>query len=372
MTFAGDPPRRAALPCGRAAAQNWDPRTLDGMEGRWLDVDGRGFDGRPPSWSPYWRRPGAARSRSPGGSRRPAPRRSAPGTAAAALDRLPVKGRAPRTGFSRAAFGQSWRTSTATAVTSATTCWPGTSTARRSSRAPATAWCSPAPSPTPTPASRSRSNAAATTSDDVQIDHVVALSDAWQTGAQQLDPATREILANDPLNLVATAGRVNQAKGDSDAASWLPPHRPGRCAYVARQVAVKLTYRLWVTAAERDAIAGILAGCPDPAAADRECAARWLSRPGPGHGLAWRHGEQPVQRRTRHRAGARGARRRPGLRGARGVVPRRARRPARRGHPDRRVPAGGRRHLRRRGRRQAHRAARRRHGHPRPRAPRTP
>ncbi len=91
---------------------------------------------------------------------------------------------------------------------------------------------------------------------------MVALSDAWQTGAQQLDPATRETLANDPLNLVATAGRVNQAKGDSDAASWLPPHRPGRCAYVARQVAVKLTYRLWVTPAEHAAIAGVLAGCP--------------------------------------------------------------------------------------------------------------
>ena len=63
----------------------------------------------------------------------------------------------------------------------------------------------------------------ADTSDDVQIDHVVALSDAWQKGAQQLTSADRYSLANDPLNLLAVDGTANQNKGDSDAASWLPP-----------------------------------------------------------------------------------------------------------------------------------------------------
>lgn len=55
----------------------------------------------------------------------------------------------------------------------------------------------------------------------------------------------------------------NRAKGDGDAATWLPPNRSFRCAYVARQVAVKARYELWVTAAERDAIARVLASCPD-------------------------------------------------------------------------------------------------------------
>jgi hypothetical protein len=100
------------------------------------------------------------------------------------------------------------------------------------------------------------------TSDDVQIDHVVALSNAWQTGAQQLDVGVRELFGNDPLNLLATEGAINQSKGDGDAATWLPPARGFRCAYVARQVAVKTKYHLWVTAAERDAIARVLGECP--------------------------------------------------------------------------------------------------------------
>lgn len=102
----------------------------------------------------------------------------------------------------------------------------------------------------------------ATTSNDVQIDHVVALSNAWQTGAQQLSPDERVALANDPLELLAVDGPTNGAKGDGDAATWLPPNKAERCDYVARQVAVKARYRLWVTPGEHDAIAGVLAGCP--------------------------------------------------------------------------------------------------------------
>lgn len=96
----------------------------------------------------------------------------------------------------------------------------------------------------------------------VQIDHVVALSDAWETGAQQLTTERRTLLANDPLNLLAVDGPTNEAKGDSDAASWLPPAKAYRCAYVSRQVAVKLKYALWMTRAEADAIRGLLQTCP--------------------------------------------------------------------------------------------------------------
>ena len=100
------------------------------------------------------------------------------------------------------------------------------------------------------------------TSRAVQIDHVVALSDAWQKGAQQWDEATRRNFANDPANLQATDGAANEQKGDGDAATWLPPNKSYRCSYVTRIVEVKATYGLWVTQAEHDAIARILStGC---------------------------------------------------------------------------------------------------------------
>ena len=100
------------------------------------------------------------------------------------------------------------------------------------------------------------------TSLNVQIDHVVALGDAWQTGAQRLTRGQRADLANDPLELLAVDGPVNQAKGDADAADWLPPDRAFRCAYVARQVAVKAKYGLWVTAPEKRAMHRVLSSCP--------------------------------------------------------------------------------------------------------------
>jgi hypothetical protein len=96
----------------------------------------------------------------------------------------------------------------------------------------------------------------------VDIDHVVALSDAWQTGAFRWDEARRTALANDPLNLLAVDYSANRQKGDGDAATWLPADKAHRCAYVARQVAVKAAYGLWVTQAEHDAIAGVLGTCP--------------------------------------------------------------------------------------------------------------
>ncbi|WP_104081952.1 DUF1524 domain-containing protein [Cryobacterium sp. Y11] len=101
------------------------------------------------------------------------------------------------------------------------------------------------------------------TSSLVQIDHVIALSNAWQTGAQQLSQEQRVALANDPLNLLAVDGVTNSRKGDGDTATWLPPLTSYRCAYVARQISVKATYALWVTAAEHDAMTRILSDCPD-------------------------------------------------------------------------------------------------------------
>lgn len=96
----------------------------------------------------------------------------------------------------------------------------------------------------------------------VQIDHVVALSDAWQKGAQNLSVDERYNLATDPLNLLAVDASANQQKSDGDAATWLPKNKSFRCQYVARQVSVKYKYHLWVTQAEYDAIERILMTCP--------------------------------------------------------------------------------------------------------------
>jgi len=100
------------------------------------------------------------------------------------------------------------------------------------------------------------------TSNLVQIDHVVAVSDAWQKGAFKWGSATKIAFYNDPLNLLAVQGRLNSQKGDGDAATWLPPLKSYRCAYVARQIAVKAKYAIWVTTAEKAAMKSILAKCP--------------------------------------------------------------------------------------------------------------
>lgn len=96
----------------------------------------------------------------------------------------------------------------------------------------------------------------------VQIDHVVALSDAWQKGAQYMSAEVRYKIATDALNLLAVDASANQGKSDGDAATWLPPNKKFRCQYVARQVSVKYKYGLWVTEAEKGAISGVLTNCP--------------------------------------------------------------------------------------------------------------
>jgi hypothetical protein len=95
----------------------------------------------------------------------------------------------------------------------------------------------------------------------VDIDHVVALSNAWQTGAAYFDKNTRSQIANDPLNLLAVDAKLNRQKGDGDAATWLPPNKAFRCEYVSRQVSVKAKYSLWVTPPEKEAITRVLNQC---------------------------------------------------------------------------------------------------------------
>jgi len=199
----------------------------------------------------------------------PSPREStATGAALAVLGTLPVKGRAPMTGYSRSRFGPAWTDDTS-APGGHNGCDTRDDVLRRDLRSivlrTGTQGCVVVRGTLTDPYTRQviafvrgeRTSAA------VQIDHVVALGDAWQTGAQRLDATTRERLANDPLELLAVDGPTNQAKGDGDAATWLPPNKAFRCAYVARQVAVKKQYRLWVTPAEAAAMRRVLTACPD-------------------------------------------------------------------------------------------------------------
>jgi hypothetical protein len=95
----------------------------------------------------------------------------------------------------------------------------------------------------------------------IQIDHMVALQNAWVTGASKWSTEKRTALATDPLNLIAVDGPTNESKGSGDAATWLP-RAQFRCTYVAHQVAVKVKYGAWMTSGEHDAIEKILKTCP--------------------------------------------------------------------------------------------------------------
>jgi hypothetical protein len=186
-----------------------------------------------------------------------------PQTALATVPLLEVKGRAPKTGYSRDAFGAAW------ADVDRNGCDTRNDILARDltdvTYKDGTKDCVVLTGTFADPYSRTTIafERGEKTSTAVQIDHVVALSDAWQKGAQGWDEAKRTAFANDPLNLWAADGPLNGQKSDGDTATWLPPNKDFRCEYVARQVGVKFTYGLWVTDAEQVAMASVLSTCPD-------------------------------------------------------------------------------------------------------------
>jgi hypothetical protein len=182
---------------------------------------------------------------------------AAPATALAALEKIAVKGKAPKTGYERKLFSDGWGDLGSCDVRNFILKRDMKSfTLRDNCKVDTGILLDPYTGKT------IRFKYGVGTSSAVQIDHVVALSDAWQKGAQQLSPAMRYAIYNDPLNLLAVDGPTNSSKGDSDAASWLPPNKGYRCAYVARQVAVKFKYKIWVVEAEKTAIKRVLTTCP--------------------------------------------------------------------------------------------------------------
>jgi len=184
------------------------------------------------------------------------------GLATAVLETLPVKGRAPKTGITRAQFGPAWadvdrngcdtRNDILRRDLTAITYRENTKNCVVQSGTLADRYSGEI-------INFQKGNVS---SMEVQIDHVVALSNAWQTGAFKLTLQERTALANDPLNLFAVKGRLNSQKSDGDAATWLPPLKSFRCTYIAQQIAVKAKYSLWVTAPEKSAMKSVLSLCP--------------------------------------------------------------------------------------------------------------
>ena len=190
----------------------------------------------------------------------PTPKPSAPSaSASAALDALAVKGRAPMTGYQRVAkFGKPW------VDVDRNGCDTRDDVLRRDLTRVSGTRCTVRSGVLHDPYTGTtiRFVRGERTSEAVQIDHVVPLADAWRTGAQQLTKTERTALANDPVNLFAVDGPTNTRKSDGDAATWLPPVKSFRCTYVAHQIAVKRSYHLWVTKAEKAAMQRVLARCP--------------------------------------------------------------------------------------------------------------
>lgn len=182
----------------------------------------------------------------------------ASGDAADVLEKIAVKGRAPKTGYERTQFGDGWDTRQGCDMRNIILQRDLTNVQADESG------CKVVGGQLNDPYTGKQVTflRGETTSDDVQIDHVIALSNAWQTGAQGLTAEQRRAFANDPLELLAVDGQANQQKSDGDAATWLPSNKAFRCQYVARQIAVKVKYQLWVTTTEKDAMLHVLSSCP--------------------------------------------------------------------------------------------------------------
>jgi hypothetical protein len=204
--------------------------------------------------------PTRTRPSKPASSRTPAPAVVEPGTARAALAHLAVKGRAPMTGYTREEFGQAWLDADRNGCDTRNDIL-GRDVVGRVYK-PGTGGCVVLSGVLHDPYLGRDVRFERGAGDQVDIDHVVSLGNAWVTGAARVDIHVRAAFANDPLNLLAVDLHTNRSKGDGDAATWLPPYRPFRCAYVARQIAVKQKYRLWVTPPERAAMERVLGSCP--------------------------------------------------------------------------------------------------------------
>lgn len=200
-----------------------------------------------------------------GGFSEQPPGNGAGGKSAAAalreLNTLPVKGRAPMTGYDRAEFGPAWSDVDHNGCDTRNDILKRDLTDETFKKGDKDCTVLSGVLHDPYSGKTIDFKRGQSSSMAVQIDHVIALADAWQKGAQQWPESKRKELANDPLNLLAVDGPLNSQKGAGDAATWLPPRRAYWCTYVERQIEVKAKYELWVTSGERDAMQKVLKAC---------------------------------------------------------------------------------------------------------------
>jgi hypothetical protein len=167
------------------------------------------------------------------------------------LEGLQVRGRAPDTDYSRDAFGSAWRDVDRNGCDtrndilqrdfSTTILKPGTGDCKVIGGT----WTDPY---------SNESYTFDSAPSGAQVDHVVSLKNAWQMGADLWSDHMRVEFANDPLNLRVTIASLNQQKSDSNAASWLPPFKPGRCALHCNPSCSKAKWNLYVTESEKEVL----------------------------------------------------------------------------------------------------------------------
>lgn len=182
------------------------------------------------------------------------------------LDGLVVKGRAPKSGYHRDKFGPEWSDKAGQFGWTSNGCDTRNDVlARDLHQVKRDGGCEVRSGvliyERYTGATNVEFKAGGTYEQQLDVEHVVALSDAWQKGARKWDADRRAAFANDPLNLFAADPSSNRAKGDSDAATWLPDNKKYRCGYVSHQIQVKAKYDLWVTKAEKAAMTRVLDSC---------------------------------------------------------------------------------------------------------------
>lgn len=211
-------------------------------------ANGKGFGGGPTSGTPLGGSAGVPQGKA----------------ALAVLNTIPVKGRAPKTGYSRAQFGPAWTDKAQGVAMAGNGCNTRDDILKRdlTNVKLAKNGCTVLSGTLNDPYTGKVINfVRGPKSAAVQIDHLIPLGNAWITGAQLWTPEKRMSYANDPVLLIAVDGPANGSKSDSDIASWLPPNRKVWCTYTAAQVNVKKKYGLWVTPPEKNTMSKILNGC---------------------------------------------------------------------------------------------------------------
>lgn len=197
----------------------------------------------------------------PASSAAPAPSSSVVAEAKNAIISIPVKGRAPKTGYDRDQFGPAW------ADVDRNGCDTRNDILARDLEnetfKDGTKQCVVATGVLNDPYTGTVINfvRGQDTSSAVQIDHIFPLSLAWQQGAQQWTAEKRKQFSNDPMNLKAADGPANGSKSDSGPGSWLPPNKAYRCEYVAGFVMVTAKYELSMNQGDYDASKSVLDGC---------------------------------------------------------------------------------------------------------------